>query len=194
MSDTTRTDAAAIGFARILVDHEKHSVTELVDANFARNLERALAKYEQAELPEEPLSVQRFLYSGVMIPGASAIESEAFNYIKLLRAHDARVTVERDDLIANLEKATLMINDQVKAIEELSKKLGQEHTDHAAATERAEKAEGAVLWVLWGHQGGSSQVGQPLRKFLGIGAYDRLTDEQLASARRFAAETGGGNG
>ena len=40
MSDTPRTDAAALGFARLLIDHEKSTTTELVDANFARQLER----------------------------------------------------------------------------------------------------------------------------------------------------------
>ena len=42
MSDTPRTDAAALGFARLMIDHEKHTTTELVDANFARQLEREL--------------------------------------------------------------------------------------------------------------------------------------------------------
>lgn len=44
MSDTPLTDAAAIGFARILVDHTKHTTTELVEANFARRLERDRAE------------------------------------------------------------------------------------------------------------------------------------------------------
>jgi len=43
MSETPRTDNAAIGFARIMVDHEKQTTTELVEANFARQLERELA-------------------------------------------------------------------------------------------------------------------------------------------------------
>ena len=42
MSDTPRTDAAALGFARLMIDHEKYTTTELVDANFARQLEREL--------------------------------------------------------------------------------------------------------------------------------------------------------
>lgn len=41
-SATPRTDAAAVGFARLLVDKDKFTVTELVDANFARSLEREL--------------------------------------------------------------------------------------------------------------------------------------------------------
>lgn len=45
--------------------------------------------------------------------------------------------------------------------------------------------EGALLWTLWHHQGGSSHIGQPIRKLLGIGQHDRLTDEQIAQAKAF---------
>lgn len=53
-SNTPETDAAAIGFARLLVDKEKFSMTELIDANFARSLERRLiaAVKELAQLKE----------------------------------------------------------------------------------------------------------------------------------------------
>lgn len=40
-----------------------------------------------------------------------------------------------------------------------------------------------LLNVLWYHQGGSSEVGQALRVILGIGEYDRLTDDQVAEAK-----------
>jgi len=43
MSNCPRTDVAAIGFARILIDKNKHTTTELVEANFARTLELELA-------------------------------------------------------------------------------------------------------------------------------------------------------
>lgn len=39
-----------------------------------------------------------------------------------------------------------------------------------------------LLNVLWHHQGGSSPVGQPLRKLLGIGQHNHLTAEQLIEA------------
>lgn len=39
---TPLTDAAALGFARLLFDWDKGSCTELIDANFARALERCL--------------------------------------------------------------------------------------------------------------------------------------------------------
>ena len=45
--------------------------------------------------------------------------------------------------------------------------------------------ESALLWTLYHHQGGSSTVGQPIRKLLGIGQHDRMTDDQLAQAKAF---------
>ncbi|WBF05234.1 hypothetical protein [Burkholderia phage CSP3] len=49
-----------------------------------------------------------------------------------------------------------------------------------------------LLNVLWHHQGGSSEIGQPIRKLLGIGAHDHLTDEQLSEAKRIEAILDGG--
>ncbi len=48
--------------------------------------------------------------------------------------------------------------------------------------------ESALLWVLYHHQGGSSNIGQPVRKLLGIGQHDRMTDEQIAKAKKFGGE------
>lgn len=46
----------------------------------------------------------------------------------------------------------------------------------------------ALLWVLWHHQGGNSPVGQPIRTVLGMGRFDRLTDEQIAAAKEWDAQ------
>jgi len=48
-----------------------------------------------------------------------------------------------------------------------------------------QQMEDALLWTLWHHQGGSSHIGQPIRKLLGIGQHDRMTDEQIAQAKKF---------
>lgn len=48
-----------------------------------------------------------------------------------------------------------------------------------------QQLEAAALWSLWHHQGASSVVGQPIRKLLGMGQFDRLTDEQLEQAKAF---------
>ena len=42
-----------------------------------------------------------------------------------------------------------------------------------------------LLWVLWHHLGGRSPVGQPIRRYLGIGQFKRLTPEQLAMAKQY---------
>ena len=44
-----------------------------------------------------------------------------------------------------------------------------------------------LLWLLWHHQGGSSDIGQPIRAMLGMGQHDHLTDAQVAEARRIEA-------
>lgn len=47
MSNTPRTDAAALGRARLLIEKGKPEWTELVDSNFARQLETELAEARQ---------------------------------------------------------------------------------------------------------------------------------------------------
>lgn len=49
--------------------------------------------------------------------------------------------------------------------------------------EMTETSTAALLWVLWHHQGASSNVGQPIRFVLGMGKYDRLTESQIAQAK-----------
>lgn len=46
-------------------------------------------------------------------------------------------------------------------------------------------ARAALLWVLWHHQGGSSDVGQPIRYALGMGQHEHLNDHQVREARRW---------
>lgn len=40
----------------------------------------------------------------------------------------------------------------------------------------------ALLMVLYCHQGSRSQIGQPIRKMLGKGQFERLTDQEVAQA------------
>lgn len=46
-----------------------------------------------------------------------------------------------------------------------------------------EDMRGLLLWALWHHQGGSSPVGQPIRKFMGIGPHDALLVGQVHHAK-----------
>jgi len=48
------------------------------------------------------------------------------------------------------------------------------------------KMESALLWTLYHHQGGSSHIGQPIRKLLGIGQHDHMTPEQIERGKAFA--------
>lgn len=55
--------------------------------------------------------------------------------------------------------------------------------------EAAERYRGLLLWTLYHHQGGSSDIGQPIRRALGIGQHDHLTAEQIAEAKAAAGVT-----
>lgn len=56
---------------------------------------------------------------------------------------------------------------------------------HEAADE-IERMQGLLLWALYHHQGGSSQIGQPIRRALGIGQHDALTKDQITRAKAAA--------
>jgi hypothetical protein len=47
-----------------------------------------------------------------------------------------------------------------------------------------------LLWVLWHHQGGKSNVGQPIRKYLGMGQFERMSDKQIEVAKHWAQSNG----
>lgn len=51
-----------------------------------------------------------------------------------------------------------------------------------------EQLRGLLLWALYHSQGGSSPVGQPIRRVLRIGTHDRLTEEEVTIAK-LAAES-----
>jgi hypothetical protein len=46
---------------------------------------------------------------------------------------------------------------------------------------------GALLWLLWHHQGASSVVGLACRRALGIDQYVRMTDSQIEDAKAWEA-------
>ncbi len=55
-----------------------------------------------------------------------------------------------------------------------------------ADPEFTDTARAALMWVLWHHQGGSSQTGQAVRFALGMGQFDRMTADQVAQAKAWA--------
>lgn len=52
-------------------------------------------------------------------------------------------------------------------------------------TQLAER-DALLLWALYHHQGGKSEVGQPIRQLLEIGQHDHLTNEQIERASKAA--------
>lgn len=59
--------------------------------------------------------------------------------------------------------------------------------DALAAVEVVDHLRGLLMLALYHHQGGSSPVGQPIRRAFGIGAHDDMTPEQIAVAKAIAA-------
>ena len=55
--------------------------------------------------------------------------------------------------------------------------------------EFTDTARAALLWVLWHHQGGSSEVGQPIRFALGMGAHEPLAEHLVKQAKYWATLT-----
>ena len=52
-----------------------------------------------------------------------------------------------------------------------------------------------LLWLLWNHLGSQSPVGQPIREYLGMGQFDRMTKEQVEAAKQYVeCETCQGSG
>ena len=49
--------------------------------------------------------------------------------------------------------------------------------------EENKKFRGLLLWALYHHQGGSSTIGQPIRKMLGIREHDKMTHDQIEEAQ-----------
>ena len=45
-----------------------------------------------------------------------------------------------------------------------------------------------LLWVLWNHLGGKSPVGQPIRQYLKMGQFERMTADQIQAAEQWAEQ------
>lgn len=49
---------------------------------------------------------------------------------------------------------------------------------------------GALYWNLWHHQGGSSEIGQRIRRILGMTPHQRMTEDQIREGKAWAARNG----
>ena len=54
---------------------------------------------------------------------------------------------------------------------------------HGECAREIHLLRGLLMLALYHHQGASSEVGQPIRQALGIGQYERMSDEQIAMAK-----------
>lgn len=66
--------------------------------------------------------------------------------------------------------------------------LESERLANAILTDESDRMRGLLLWALYHHQGGSSPVGQPIRKALGIGCHHAMTVGQIRAASDAAAQ------
>lgn len=97
---------------------------------------------------------------------------------------------------------------RLQQLDQLCEGLTQDHIDggwtakglsaHCAKAEIAlanaaahnRKLEGLLLWTLYHHQGGKSNIGQPIRAALGIGEHDHLTPVQIDQAHAAVCKGG----
>lgn len=56
--------------------------------------------------------------------------------------------------------------------------------------EFTDTARGAIAWVLYHHQGGSSAIGKPLRYALGLGAHEDMPTHLIQQAKHYASAAG----
>ena len=67
----------------------------------------------------------------------------------------------------------------------LSERMVKDFDEAQKPDHKTNEMESALLWILYHHQGGSSIIGQPIRRVLGIGQHGNLTAEQLERAKKF---------
>lgn len=89
---------------------------------------------------------------------------------------------DRDDALQAAWVAMLQDSPSHPTIKESLTVESRSEVDGMSRNSRA-----MLLNVLWHHQGGSSPIGQPLRKLFGLGQHDRMTDDQIEEAKRIAA-------
>lgn len=85
-----------------------------------------------------------------------------------------------EDLLADLD-CPLCDEDRIKA----SKVINYFKQSYLGLEIVLADYKAAALWALYHHQGGSSEVGQPIRKLMGIGQHEHLTKSQIAIAKEF---------
>lgn len=134
---------------------------------------------------------------------ASQLQSAAYSH-GYEDGHPSNATTRQDKYSAASQRLRSELCEAIDTLvtdaDELRALAEGEGTRAVEYLRRAKKAEAevkklrdAALWALMHHQGGSSPVGQPLRKALGIPPHADLTQEQFNAAKE-AAGIWGPNG
>ncbi|WP_433925679.1 hypothetical protein [Stenotrophomonas nematodicola] len=95
-----------------------------------------------------------------------------------------------DPLTTSESESVMLVLQELKRLQLVAARHPVAQVPVEMTAEFTDTGRAAIAWVLWHHQGGSSPVGQPLRFALGMGQHDRMTDQQIAEAKRFAAWAG----
>jgi hypothetical protein len=109
-------------------------------------------------------------------------------------AEIGRLRAEVEALKAENERQFTALNDWLYAngpngwIDLLRHELAAMTTEVEALRADAALKRDLLLWALYHAQGGSSRVGQAIRRHLGIEQHARLTPEQIKDAERAAQE------
>lgn len=148
MSDTPRTDEALYESLNMLSTETLTKVAPAIKVleTLMLSMERALSRFERTELPEEPSGVQ-FVRNDVRGYGR-----EAINYIDALRAHAARMIVERDEAKERADELLRAVDSwQVQYLSESNMRKLQTAA-LADAERRAEESArqlSAAKYIVW---------------------------------------------
>lgn len=96
-------------------------------------------------------------------------------------AIDLRAEVEEGD-----RQSKIMLDSYADENQRISDERDRLRAEVEALRADAERKRGLLLWALYHAQGGSSPVGQPIRRHLGIEQHAHLTSEQISDAARAA--------
>ena len=91
-----------------------------------------------------------------------------------------------DETWATLERGALHTAYSIYCILELRARIEALESAQQPAAHDATNAA-PLLWLLWNHQGSSSPVGQPIRKYLGMGQFQRMSKEQVEAAKSWGS-------
>lgn len=162
--------------ADIKAAEELHQVLQLIDARFGGPF----------SIPETGQSLAELLHEG-----EDAFDSDNLTHLQTLYNHLARLLRTAPNFYGRVIGGMLwVIMNEANEILDPASDVIDLHPRIAQLQDRTTKLESLLLWALYHHQGGSSKVGQPIRRMLGIEQHAHLAPEQLDRAYRAACKAG----